>query len=180
MLRRFKRLFLFLIPVLFFGCAEEESCRLATANGTIYETYYTNNQITRELTRCGYFKGTFFVIDEAFRELSVSNWEGSTKNGFDFIFAGPLEQGVYFAKNREHYWSSVEAFSEVTYDTELFGKQTYVRQLEDVELKITWVTTEWVSAIITGKVTISEDSYVQFEMVLNSVEFAIIPPHAGN
>ncbi len=176
----FQWLFLFFIPILFFGCEEEESCRLATANGTIEETYYTNGQITKEVSRCGYFQGTFFVIDEAFRELVVSNWEGSTKNGFGFTFAGPLEMGTYYAKNREHFWSSVDAYSEVTFTTELFGKQTYVRQLEDVELKITWVTTDWVSAIVTGKVTISDDSYVNIEMILSGVGFAIIPPEAGS
>ena len=166
------RLFYFAaISFVFTACQKEENCALGTANATVQETYYSGNQISEEYIRCGFFGGTFRVIDEAFRELSLANWEGATKNKIDFVFAGELSEGVYYAENKELYWSYVDVYCDVVHQTEFFGKQVYLRQLEDVEFNLHKLTYYELSAVVTGKVTLSPGSFVKFRIELEDVPY---------
>lgn len=168
----FSRLVFFAVVLaIFTACQKEENCTFGTANATIQETYYSGKQISEEYVRCGFFEGTISVIDEGFRELSITNWEGVTKNKVDFVFAGKLRPGVYYAENKVSYWSYVYVHCDVVHETELFGKQLYLRQLEDVEFNIQKVTYYELSAIVTGKVTLSPTSFVKFRIELEGVPY---------
>lgn len=169
---RFSKLIFFAaVLAIFTACQKEENCAFGTANATIQETYYSGNQISEDYIRCGFFEGTFGVIDEAFRELSITNWEGATKNKVDFVFAGELSPGVYYAENKEEYWSYVYVYCDVVHQTELFGKQVYLRQLEDVQFEIRRLSYYELSAVVTGRVTLSPTSFVKFVIELEDVPY---------